>query len=191
MDGFFYWYISTWNQSTAEEIVGQLDCRGLSIKHQHSGLCSMLTNGPESWGEQFFVTRQQLFGAIARPDETGVEFQFWLDRDTDVITQVAVLDRIVVLRFGLDGLTEDQLDRATSALTQVTLQHNGTCEGFVLDKLGLTEDEDWDNIVLGANVPVSAGPDMLGLRKDRVAAHPEIFLHTPERYGNILVFEWK
>ncbi|QLH24266.1 hypothetical protein [Streptomyces sp. Rer75] len=174
-DGFIYWYRQGWGTSDARETIEALEGAGFLLGNPGNGLITLVTNGPDSWGEQMPVARQELIESAGLVAADEVNFQLWLNADTDVFTRIRRGEsRSAVLEFGLDGLTVAEREWAIGAVARVLRGDLDHCVGFVVDRRGVTEEEDWDSVVW-RRAPLTCGwPDILGVRSESVAAHIQL-----------------
>ncbi|MEU5638572.1 hypothetical protein [Streptomyces milbemycinicus] len=173
-DGFFYWYRQGWSAADAREIIGALEGNGLQLSNPCTELITFITSGPESWGEQVPTTREMLIESSVLLSAGEVNFQLWLDGESDVFTRIRSLGSGVALEFGLDGLTVPEQERVIRAVMRARCGDRDRCVGFVLDRRGVTEEADWESIVL-RGAPLQHGwPDALGVRPETAAAHVQL-----------------
>ncbi|MFD3484527.1 hypothetical protein [Streptomyces sp. NPDC058665] len=193
-DGFVYWYEGDSNSDPAETLVAALEEAGLSLGNPSTGLVSSITNGPDSWGEQVFLTRGELVESVAVVRRSGggeVNFQFWLDGETDVFTRVRrpADGDVTVIEFGLDGMDQAQQTEVVEAVRGVMRRRWAECRGFVIDRSGATEDEDWDGIVIDASSRFTRWPDAFALHADIAAAHTELSAFPARQEPPLVVFD--
>ncbi|MEV7953598.1 hypothetical protein ACFVZR_30355 [Streptomyces sp. NPDC058316] len=175
-DGFVHWYHRGWDANQAASVLGSLDRRGLMLGNPSTGLISTVTNGPVSWGEQVFVARVELMGAAGLSGVDEVNFQFWLDGDTDVFMRMRRCSGsdVIALEFGLDGMSQSQQSHVVRAVSSEIGARREACMGFVVDQRGVSEDEDWDGVILGGLPRRGPWPDRFALRSEEMARHPEL-----------------
>ncbi|GHJ31557.1 hypothetical protein TPA0910_59900 [Streptomyces hygroscopicus subsp. sporocinereus] len=174
-DGFIYWCRRGWDAVDAGRVIRSCEAAGLQLSNPGTGLVTLIANGPDSWGEQIPTTRENLmdFAGLAAADE--VNFQFWLDEETDVFTRVRRIEtECAVLEFGLDGLEAPEQERVIGAVVQVLRGDRENCVGFVVDRRGATEEQDWDSVVLRGALLEHGWPDILGVRSEIAAAHGQL-----------------
>jgi hypothetical protein len=189
-DGFFSWYRDVWDGGEAARILKTLDRAGLHLTNSATGLVSLMTNGPDSWGEQVFVSQGQLIEAVGALVDGEVNFQLWISDEADVFTRARRLTGPrVVLEFYLDGLTIAEESEAAGALLRTLDTHRNGCVGFVLDRRGRTEEVDWDDWMAGNPVLVPVRPDKIGLRSEFQGRHPELSMVASVKRGNLVVFD--
>lgn len=188
-DGFIYWYRADWEPADAEALVQSLEAGGLSLHNPATGLITALANDPESWGEQVVVSREALTHAAGLSSTNEVSFQFWLDKDTDVYARFRRLHgATAVIEFGLDGLLADEQEYVVHCIaTQI---HNDLERSlaFVIDRLGATEEVDWDAVVTLGAAKLDGWPDTLALRSEAVARIPELVGAERREEPPLLVF---
>jgi len=174
-DGFIYWYRQGWGASHAQQIIEALEGAGFLLGNPGNDLITLITNGPDSWGEQMPVARQELIESARLVASDEVNFQLWLNADIDVFTRIRRgKSGSAVLEFGLDGLTVAERERAIGAVARVLRDDLDHCVGFIVDRRGVTEEEDWDAVVW-RRAPLTCGwPDSLGVRSENVAAHIQL-----------------
>ncbi|WP_328873558.1 hypothetical protein OHT76_27670 [Streptomyces sp. NBC_00287] len=175
-DGFFHWYRRTWSAGSAERVVEAFEANGIVLTNPSTGVITAISNGPESWGEQIAVERSELFAALELKFADEVNFQLWLDADTDVFTRIRRLDQadMTVVEFGLDGMTADERETVIRAARQAFARDREDTTGLVIDRRGLSEDVDWDGVMTGQDVRLDIHPDFFGVRPEVVARHPQL-----------------
>ena len=188
-DGFFHWYRTGWEVGDADRLLQGVVAAGLHLANPATGRISVITNGPDSWGEQVFVSGLDLLKHMALETRTEANYQLWLDPDTDIFTRVRRLsETAVVVEFGLDGMTGPEQDRAVDALTRALRTAGANCFGFVVDRLGVTEELDWDAVMTGAPVRVLPLPDRFGIPAGYLPTHPELARDQVTLEGELAVF---
>ncbi|MEV7089334.1 hypothetical protein AB0O07_26160 [Streptomyces sp. NPDC093085] len=166
-DGFAYWYQGVWDPVRMDFLVRDLDAAGVWLRNPSTGLISSITNGPDSWGEQVTVSRDELIEVAGLRATGEVNFQFWLDGDTDVFTRVRRLPGGgAVIEFGLDGMVEAEREHVIRAVDAAMRRFPGECLGLVVDRTGATEEEDWDRIVLDPSTRFEARPRVRVWRRE-------------------------
>ncbi|MDX3231063.1 hypothetical protein [Streptomyces sp. ME19-01-6] len=174
-DGFFYWYRQGWGGAAdARKIIGALEASGLQLGNPSTGMITFVTSGPDSWGEQVPTTRDMLIESSALLAAGEVNFQLWLDGESDVFTRIRALEGGAALEFGLDGLTAPEQERVIRAVMRALCGERDRCVGFVVDRRGVTEEADWDSIVLRGASLQHSWPDALGVRPEIAAAHVQL-----------------
>ncbi|MDT7840977.1 hypothetical protein [Streptomyces justiciae] len=160
------------------------EAAGITLANPSTGVITAITNGPESWGEQIQFGRSDLFTALALRSADELNFQLWLDSNTDVFTRVRRFDGLhnlhlpggdgVVVEFGLDGMTAEEREAVVHAAWQAVASDGEDTIGVVLDRRGVTEDVDWDGLVTGAGVRWDEWPDLLGVRPEVATRHVQL-----------------
>ena len=174
-DGFYYWYRSARNAVSADRVIGVLEANGVVLANPATGGVTAVTNGPESWGEQVPIERAELLASLSLEAAEEVNFQLWLNDETDVFTRFRSMgSTMTVVEFGLDGMTASEKEEVISAVSQAVQTDRKGTVGLVVDRRGTTEDADWDSLVAGAPLPLDDWPDLLGLRLDVAARHPQL-----------------
>ncbi|MFF9405773.1 hypothetical protein ACF1B0_09575 [Streptomyces anandii] len=174
-DGFFHWYRSGWVPADVERLVRDLEAQDLRLSNPATGLITQIASGPESWGEQVPVSRDQFLSDAALTDDGEINFQLWLSGDTDVFTRLRRLGcGVVVVEFGLDGLSLQEQAHVVRAVSRVIHADLTRCIGFVLDRQGATEDVDWDDVVLSGASHLDSWPDALAVRPEILLRHPQL-----------------
>ncbi|MGV9698147.1 hypothetical protein ACWDTR_20615 [Streptomyces sp. NPDC003470] len=172
-DGFYYWYTGPQDRGGVERVLHVLETHGAHLAHPVSQVVTTLTNGPDSWGEQLPVERAELIGLLTLTDRAEVNFQLWLNEQTDMFTRFRRLsDGGLVVEFGLDGMWRTEQEVAVQAVSRVIDADRDGTWGVVLDRRGITEETDWDGVMLGRPVEVADWPDVLGVRPEVAARHP-------------------
>ncbi|MCN9243539.1 hypothetical protein NGF19_22580 [Streptomyces sp. RY43-2] len=162
-DGFVFWYRQAWRQGAPASLFRSSERAGLGLANPVSGRVTAITNGPGSWGEQVPVTSQQLAQIAESASDSEVDFQWWLDGETDVYVRIRrVHGDAAVIEFGLDGLGARQ-ESVIGSITWVLQQTWSDCLGLVVDRSGATEDTDWDMVVLRGGPGIVRWPDTLAV----------------------------
>lgn len=189
-DGFFSWYRTGWGMDAAGRLLSTAVSAGLHVVNPGNQRVSLITNGPDSWGEQVFVTEHALLEHAALSAGTEVNFQLWLNSECDVFTRVRRLDGedVVALEFGLDGMTGEEQEHTVAVLTRMLRGDFADCFGFVVDRRGVSEELDWDGVFSGEAVHVAPLPDTFGLLAKHLATHPELDPDQAVRNGDLAVF---
>ncbi|MBV9026656.1 MAG: hypothetical protein JO362_23305 [Streptomycetaceae bacterium] len=188
-DGFFHWYRATWGRDDADRFLRAAAAAGLRLANPETGRPAVLTNGPDSWGEQVFVKESELLDLVAEPPGGDITFQFWLNPETDVLSRVRMLDEGgVVQEFDLDGLSLVEREQALVALVRILETDIADCWGFVIDREGVSQDLDWDGLMAGAASTIVPRPDSFGIRREYVAQHPELAGAASVAQGELEVF---
>ncbi|MFF7853208.1 hypothetical protein [Streptomyces sp. NPDC007904] len=174
-DGFYFWYTSLHERDGVERFLHVLETHGVHLAHPVSHVVSAITNGPDSWGEQVPVERTELVELLTLTDREEVNFQLWLNDQTDMFTRFRRLaDGRLVVEFGLDGMWSTEQETAIRAVSHVVDADRDSTWGVVIDRRGLTEETDWDGVVLGGPVEIAGWPDVLGVRPEVAARHPQL-----------------
>ncbi|MBZ6114584.1 MULTISPECIES: hypothetical protein [Streptomyces] len=174
-DGFFFWYTEPFARDGVERVLGALETQGVHLAHPESNAITVITNGPDSWGEQLQVSRAELVELLTLRDRAELNFQLWLNDETDMFTRFRrVSDRGLVVEFGLDGMWHAEREAAIRAVSLVVDAERARTFGVVVDRRGLTEEMDWDGLVLGRPVVVAEWPDMLEVRPEVAAEHAQL-----------------
>ena len=189
-DGFFFWYREGWNAGDADRIIRYLEGCGLRIRNPDTGNISMITNGPESWGEQVFVTEGALLKSAVELSGGELNFQLWITGGLDVFTRIrrASADS-VVLEFDINALDSDDLENAISTFIRLAVMDEATI-GFIADRSGRSEETDWDATMTGASLSMESLPDIIGINESDLGRHSELSNVTYERTGKICVFNF-
>ncbi|MER5444870.1 hypothetical protein ABT052_00050 [Streptomyces sp. NPDC002766] len=168
-DGFFFWYRQAWGQGAPASLFHSLERSGIRLANPATGRVTAITNGPDSWGDQVPVSPQQLAQAAELATDPEVNFQMWLDAQTDVFVRVRRLDgSAAAIEFGLDGLGAAQ-ESVIRAIAQAIRQTWNDCLGLVVDRSGDTEETDWDAVVLQGEPDIVRMPDTLAVRPETAA----------------------
>ncbi|MCF2127296.1 hypothetical protein L1I79_12730 [Strepomyces sp. STD 3.1] len=174
-DGFYFWYTGVHDRGGVERVLRVLERRGVHLAHPVSRVITAITDGPDSWGEQIPLERAELIGRLTLTDRTEVNFQFWLNEQTDLFTRFRRLaDEWLVVEFGLDGMLKTEQELAVEAISHAVDDERESTWGLVIDRSGLTEDTDWDAVMLGQPAGIAGWPDVLGVRPEVVARHPPL-----------------
>lgn len=189
-DGFFFWYREGWKADDADRVLRYLDGCGLEMRNPDTGNISLITNGPDSWGEQIFVAEDELLASATELSGGEVNFQLWFSGEVDIFTRIRrVSSDSVVLEFDIDALDLDEMEDVISAFTRPAIMDDATL-GFVADRSGRSEEVDWDAVMSGDVLPLASLPDMLGIRERDLGRHPELSSFAYERSGGICVFDF-
>ncbi|MFI8434843.1 hypothetical protein ACIGJO_14005 [Streptomyces sp. NPDC079020] len=189
--GFFYSYHLGWTRLDAQTLLGDLEAEGLRLAHPATGRTVLVSQDSASAGARSPVTREQLLSiaGLQRLDEIG--FRLWVGGATDVLVRVRRARRgAVAVEFGLGELPPEEQDRAVSAIRRTIGRASVLCIGFVVDRRGTTSATDWDGVVIDGAAPLDEWPDVVAVREEIAAAHPQLaFLdsvgHSPWRvFGN-------
>lgn len=174
-DGFIYWYRTGWEPADAQVLLQTLEAGGLSLGNPVTGRITAITNGPDSWGEQIPVHRFSLAHSAGLTDVEEFNFQLWVNGDADVFTRLRRLrGDIVVAEFGLDGLRVDEREQAVRTIVSAIRSELVRSIGFVVDRLGVAEEVDWDSAVTTGTAQLHAWPDTLAVRPEVTAGLPEL-----------------
>lgn len=188
-DGFIYWYRTDWEPADAQVLLQSLGARELSLSNPATGRITRITNGPDSWGEQVPVDRESLANAAGLTGIEEVNFQLWANSDADVYTRFRRLrGDVVVAEFGLDGLRVDEREQAVRTIVGAIRSELGRSIGFVIDRLGVAEDVDWDSVVTKGAAQLTAWPDTLAVRPEVAARLPELAGVEGREESPLLVF---
>ncbi|MEV5933157.1 hypothetical protein AB0L56_10510 [Streptomyces sp. NPDC052079] len=172
-DGFYYWYSAQQDWEGLEQVLHALATSGVHLAHPASRVVTAITNGPDSWGQQLPMERAALIELLTLTNSTEVNFQLWLNEQTDLFTRFRRLaDGRMVVEFGLDGMSRAEQDMAVQAVSHLIDTDRDSTWGMVLDRRGLTEETDWDGVMLGQPVEIAEWPDALGVRPEVAARHP-------------------
>lgn len=189
-DGFFFWYRDDWKADDADRVIRRLDGRGLKMRNPDTGNISLITNGPESWGEQIFVTEDELLKSAIALSGGETNFQLWFSGDVDVFTRIRrVSPDSVVLEFDIDALDFEDMEDVISAFIRPAIMDDAT-RGFVADRFGRSEEVDWDAVMGGDAAPLAGLPDILGIRERDLGRHPELLSFVYECSGRMCVFDF-
>ncbi|MEE1741784.1 hypothetical protein [Streptomyces sp. BE147] len=189
--GFFYSYHLGWTRLDAQTLLGDLEAEGLRLAHPATGRTVLVSQDAASAGARSPVTREQLLSiaGLQRLDEIG--FRLWVGGATDVLVRVRRARRgAVAVEFGLGELPPEEQDRAVSAIRRTIGRASVLCIGFVVDRRGATSATDWDGVVIDGAAPLDEWPDVVAVREEIAATHPQLaFLdsvgHSPWRvFGN-------
>lgn len=188
-DGFFFWHRTGWGPDAASRLLSTAVSVGLHVANPGNQRVSLITNGPDSWGEQAFVTERALLEEAALPTGAEINFQLWLNSECDVFTRVRPLDGdAVAVEFGLDGMTVEERELTVAALTHMLRADLAGCFGFVVDRRGVTEEVDWDGVFSGEAIRVASLPDTFGILSKHLATHPELDPDQAVRNGGLTIF---
>lgn len=174
-DGFIYWYRTGWEPADAQVLLQSLGAGELSLSNPATGRITRITNGPDSWGEQVPVDRDSLVNDAGLTDIEEVNFQLWVNSYADVFTRLRRLrGDVVVAEFGLGGLRVDEREQAVRTIVGAIRSELVRSIGFVIDRLGVAEDVDWDSVVIKGAAQLTAWPDTLAVRPEVTARLPEL-----------------
>jgi hypothetical protein len=173
-DAFFHWYSASWSAGHPRALLQALEQENIRISNPGSGGISILTNGPESWGEQVFVSWEEFDSAASLAHANEVNFQLWLTDKTDVVTRIRRLQGgSVSIEFGLDGLLHDEQERVITSVAKVIRSWWPDCLGFVIDRRGPSLEINWDEVITKGQGDIDIWPvDALGVRQEIAARHP-------------------
>ncbi|MFG3101577.1 hypothetical protein ACGFZL_13795 [Streptomyces sp. NPDC048182] len=189
-DGFCFWYADRLEREGVERFLRSLATDGVHLAHPASRIVTVLTDGPESWGEQVAVERAELVRLLTLNSGSEVTFQLWLDEHTDMVTRFRPsADGELVVEFGLDGMRFEEQETAVRAITHVVHMDLVATRGVVVDRRGVTEDTDWDGVMRGAPVEIAVWPDVLAVRPEVAAGHPRLRSRQGVRQTPLVFFE--
>jgi hypothetical protein len=189
-DGFIHWYLNEWSPRCAQRFVASLREAGIVLANPETKSAAWITNGPESYGEQVFVPAEELVEKLRSLGEGEINFQLWLDATTDVFTRVRKdLTDGVAVELSLDGLTYAEQTHVIAALVDVVDKRTADTAGFVVDRLGVTADVDWEAAVGGQPVVIPAWPDVLGLLEGHQVTCREPSPGPSRRQGRLILME--
>ncbi|MFI1768684.1 hypothetical protein ACH41H_42545 [Streptomyces sp. NPDC020800] len=189
LEPFFVWYLPALTSASSDALIKQLGTAGLSVAHPLTdalfgsretadGRREPLTGGPDV-----------LAASLAGDRYREVEFQCWMGYDQPVTVLVRRLDpstQKVTVRIA-DVPAPDR-EEAVAALVRTLDQDAAHCLGFVIDRVGTSGGQDWDRILVGPGERWAVWPDIVGIRRDRLAAHPELAAVKSTEYGPLAVF---
>jgi hypothetical protein len=161
-DGFFFWYRTAWTAAEAAAVLRALDRAGLPARNPLTGVATVLSAEPQTWGERLAVPESELARALLLEEAEEVSLQLWADPSADVYTRVRRTAAGIAVEFGLDGLGERR-NAVVGALVEILTRFRGGCLGFVLDAAGATAGTPWEAVVEGTERWLTAWPDLLGL----------------------------
>ncbi|MCT7351017.1 hypothetical protein N4P33_02330 [Streptomyces sp. 15-116A] len=188
-DGFFYWYSEPHDKRGVERLLHALEAYGVHLAHPTSHAITTITDGPDSWGEQLPVERGELVELLTLTDRPEVNFQLWLNEETDMFTRFRRLGAgRVVIEFGLDGMSPAEQERAIRAASHAVSADRDRTWGLVIDRRGLTEETDWDRVMQGGQVLLPRLPDLLGVRPEVATAHSQLSATRGEMEPPLVVF---
>ncbi|HEY1967348.1 MAG TPA: hypothetical protein VGH89_05340 [Pseudonocardia sp.] len=189
-NGFVYWYEEGWSDKAAAVRLTGLDRAGLRLGHPRTGRITALSSEENTAGEQITLDRDSLLREVALVDATTFSFQYWLEGNTDV---VCVMDRLaddaVVQRLYLDGLSvvEEEILLAI-IVEQITEIERGTF-GLVVDHRGESGGVGWDEIVTCGPGDADVLADLIAVRPEVAARHPEFGpIASDCRIGNLVCY---
>lgn len=186
---FFLWYVPTLTRASSLTLIKQLSTAGLSVAHPltdalfgsretSDGRRAPLLGGPDA-----------LAASLADDQYREVEFQCWMGYDQPVTARVRRLapaaQRVTVRIADVPGTEREE---AVAALVRTLDQDAAHCLGFVIDRTGTSAGQDWDSILVGTGEQLVTWPDILGIQRDRLSAHPELDTLKHTEYGPLAVF---
>ncbi|AYG85235.1 hypothetical protein DWB77_07452 [Streptomyces hundungensis] len=150
-DGFIRWYRKSGATSVFAEQVSLFEAHGMSLAHPARKQAVVL----DIEGEQVFMPQEEL-GRLLGLRIAPLTMEWWLTADTNVI------DEYTYQPFGceiqtlwLDGLYTEEMQLVEAAVIAATTQLPMPTHAVVIDRLGTSDPDDWDSLMLydGANVP--------------------------------------
>ncbi|MET8997060.1 hypothetical protein [Amycolatopsis sp. Hca4] len=186
-DGFVRLYRRDWSPEQARRRVDSLAAAGMVLSHPRTGRITAISGEWETIGEQVEMDREGLLAAMAAlPEGEQFTFQYWMadDEDADVVCTLTRLSADVVVEdYDLDGFGggiartgQDTVIRPLLAEFRAT---GPAAVGLVVDRWGPSLDTDLDDIVTGGPTPVTVTPELLVLRPEVAARHPELRYLVP------------
>ncbi|MFD6155194.1 hypothetical protein ACFWF7_16060 [Nocardia sp. NPDC060256] len=174
-DGFVYRYVDVWSARMAAQLLTDLESGGFHIGNPATGAFTELSAEREMMGQQILVSRSGLASDISLQSRNELTYQLWLDDRTDVVARVRRIENgPVVQEFGLDALTSDQKSVAVQGLVDAILHPDTNLLAAIVDSAGVTEELDWDSIVLSGRSHISPVPDLVALPRAVDILHGEL-----------------
>ncbi|MFY4717717.1 hypothetical protein [Streptomyces sp. LaBMicrA B280] len=186
---YFTWYSPTLTGATGRELVKQLGTAGLSVAHPLTDAVFGFGETAEGTKEPFMGGPGLLTASLADGKYREVEFQCWTGYDQYFTVNVQRIDpSIQRFTFQIADLPSADREKAVAALVRTLDQGAARCLGFVIDRVGTSGGQDWDRILIGSGERLAVWPDIVGIQRDRLPAHPELSAAQPTEYGALAVF---
>ncbi|WP_176973850.1 hypothetical protein [Myxococcus xanthus] len=152
------------SELVVSELRNVLHCAGASLVHPQHGYIFVL----DAEGDQVLSTEAALFQLLHEQGE--VSFQWWLDAMPSVYCRVRAIGDVIVVEFGLEGLTSRERSLIGEALLEYVRSEREHVVAFVYDPEGVTEDCDMDahfvrGEILDWRRPDVGFPDVLVVRE--------------------------
>jgi hypothetical protein len=160
--GFIYQYEVGWTKNAASAVLSSFEGLGLHIRNPSDGRVVAVSNEWESMGEPIVTDEHSLVDRLALNNRSEQSFNYWVEADVNVYCRVRrVASELVVQEYALDGLMPAQQDFVVRAIISIFLQRLATAVGLVVDRTGVSEDTDWDQVILANPVRMLEVPDLL------------------------------
>ncbi|MFG3202692.1 hypothetical protein [Streptomyces sp. NPDC048192] len=186
---FLTWYLPELTTASSQALIKQLGTAGLSVTHP-------LTDALFGFRERAYGRREPLVGgrdllaaSLVDGQYYELEFQCWMAYDQPVtanVQRLAPSTQKVTVQIA-DVPSADR-EEAVTALVRTLDQDAAHCLGFVTDRVGTSGEQDWDRILVGSGERLAVWPDIVGIRRERLSAHPELDAAMATDYGPLAVF---
>lgn len=193
-DGFVRLYRRDWSPAAAAQRVESLAGRGLVPGYPGTGRITAISGEWETIGEQVEMDRDGLLAAMGSLGDKQFTFQYWVadEQDSAVFCTLARISaEVVVEDYSLDGLGGPVYRKGQDVVIRRLLAEfhatGPAAVGLVVDRWGPSLETDLDDIVVGGPTPVTIVPELLVLRPEVAAQHPE--LTNPLSYGDFVAFD--
>ncbi|WP_234367425.1 hypothetical protein [Streptomyces pluripotens] len=187
--GFFTWYRPSFTRASAQDLIDQLSASGLFVEHPLTDNLFGFRDTAQGKREPLVGGTHTLLSALTSDEYPNVEFQGWMGRDESLAVTVRRLDNnIQKLTFQIADIPEPDREEAVAALVRTLDQNSDHCLGFVIDRTGISANEDWDRVLTGTGAQITTWPDTFGILRERVPEHPELTSSKPTEYGPLDVF---
>lgn len=186
---FFVWYLPTLTSVSSRALINQLGTAGLSVVHPLTDALFGSRETADGRREPLMGGPDVLVASLADGQYRDVEFQCWMGYDQPVTAHVRRLDpstqKVTVQIVDVPAADREEV---VAALVRTLDQDAAHCLGFVIDRVGTSGGQDWDRILVGPGEQLAALPDIVGIRRDRLSAHPELAAVKSTEYGPLAVF---
>ncbi|MFI6056354.1 hypothetical protein ACIBCO_40645 [Streptomyces violascens] len=188
--GFFTWYASSTAAEVSISLVRHLETSGLSVVHpltENAFGYGELNSGPS---KPLLGGRDMVVSSLADEQYAEVTFQCWMGYDISLTGTVHRLSESVSkISFLISDVPVPDRENTVAALVRTLDQDLSNCLGFVIDRLGVSNDQDWDRILLTADEQITVWPDTVGIQRHLASAHNTPTGSAPADYGPLLVFQ--
>ncbi|MEU6220388.1 hypothetical protein ABZ845_23155 [Streptomyces sp. NPDC047022] len=186
---FFTWYLPAPTGTSSRALLARLEAAGLSAAHPLTGALIGFQETAESRRTPLVGGPDVLAASLADGRYRDVEIHCWMGPDQCLAAQVRRIGPTVQrFTFQIADVPEADRGQAVAALVRTLDQDAAHCLGFVIDRSGASEGQDWDGILTGSGGRLAVWPDIVGIQRDRLPSHPELAAAKPTEYGGLAVF---
>ncbi|MER5802583.1 hypothetical protein [Streptomyces mirabilis] len=186
---FFTWYVPALTSTSSAALIKQLGAAGLSVAHPLTDALFGFRETVEGRKGPLMGGPDVLAASLADGQYRDVEFQCWMGYDQSLATHVRRIDPSAQkVTFQIADVPEADREDAVAALVRALDQDAAHCLGFVIDRVGTSGEQDWDRVLVGHGGQLAVLPDIVGIRRERLSAHPEFAAAHGTEYGPLAVF---